>query len=115
MYAPSMHGQGGYAPSIAPSERNNIGLPGRYRPVSHAPAADNKSRASTMSGALQGWENNNGAPTVKAVQKPGNASDEDDEEGWEEMAKKREKKKSKWRTKKGESTNGLKEMLGYTH
>jgi hypothetical protein len=114
MYASSMHGQGGYAPSIAPSERSNIGLPGRYRPVSHAPPTDNKSRASTMSGALQSWENNNGAATVKAVKKSGNVSDEDDEEGWEEMAKKREKKKSKWRAKKGESTNGLKEMLGYT-
>ncbi|CRK32277.1 hypothetical protein BN1708_018963, partial [Verticillium longisporum] len=33
-YAPSIHAQGaGYAPSIAPSERSNIGLPGRYRPV----------------------------------------------------------------------------------
>jgi len=112
MYAPSIHAQGGYAPSIAPSERSNIGLPGRYRPVSHAPPSDNKSRTSTMTGALQGWENKNGS-TVKAVKKSGNASDEDDEEGWEEMAKKREKKKSKWRSQKGESNNGLKDMLGY--
>jgi hypothetical protein len=66
-----------------------------------------------MSGALQGWDSKNGAATVKAVKKSGNASDEDDEEGWEEMAKKREKKKSKWRSKKGESNNGLKDMLGY--
>lgn len=111
MYAPSMHGHGGYAPSIAPSERSNIGLPGRYRPVSQAPQVDNKSRASTMSGALTGWENKNGATTVRAV-KQSNVSDEDDEEGWEEMAKKREKKKSKWRSKKGDSTNGFKDMLG---
>ncbi|TVY52763.1 hypothetical protein LCER1_G004774 [Lachnellula cervina] len=114
LYAPSMNGQGGYAPSIAPSERSNIGLPGRYRPVTHAPAADNKSRASTMTGALQGWDSKNNTATVKAVKKSGNEEEEDDEEGWEEMKKKREKKKSKWRTKKGESTNGLKEMLGYT-
>ncbi|TVY38957.1 hypothetical protein LSUB1_G003527 [Lachnellula subtilissima] len=114
LYAPSMNGQGGYTPSIAPSERSNIGLPGRYRPVTHTPAADNKSRTSTMTGALQGWENKNSTATVKAVKKSGNEEEEEDEEGWEEMKKKREKKKSKWRTKKGESTNGLKEMLGYT-
>lgn len=112
MYAPSMLNHGGYAPSIAPSERSNIGLPGRYRPVSQAPVADNKSRASTMSGALSGWESKNSTATIKVVKKAGNVSDEDDEEGWEEMAKKREKKKSKWRSKKGDSTNGLKDMLG---
>ena len=111
LFAPSLHGQGGYAPSIAPSERSNIGLPGRYRPVSHVQASDNKSRTSTMSGALQGWETKNGSSTIKAVKKSGNISDEDDEEGWEEMAKKREKKKSLWRTKK--DSNGLKELLGY--
>jgi len=103
----------GYAPSIAPSERSNIGLPGRYRPVSHLPPVDNKSRTSTMmSGALHSWENKSGQTTIKTVKKSENVSDEDDEEGWEEMKKKREKKKSTWRTKK--DTNGLKEMLGYT-
>jgi hypothetical protein len=115
LYAPSMHAQGmGYAPSIAPSERSNIGLPGRYRPVSHV-MMDNKSRTSTMSGALGGWNSENKAPgaTIRAVKANGNASDEDDEEGWGQMAKKREQKKSKWRTKK-DSNNGLKEMLGYT-
>jgi len=110
-FTPSIHG-GGYAPSIAPSERSNIGLPGRYRPVSQIPLADNKLRESTMSGALQGWENKNGQTTITAVRKTANVSDEDDEEGWEEMSKKREKKKSLWRTKK--DSNGLKEMLGYT-
>jgi hypothetical protein len=42
----------GYTPSIAPSERSNIGLPGRYRPVSSMniqdPGAVNSSRASVM-------------------------------------------------------------------
>jgi hypothetical protein len=112
LFAPSVRNSGaGYAPSIAPSERSNIGLPGRYRPVSQAPPVDNKSRASTMSGALQGWENKNGSSTVKPVKTSGNVSDEDDEEGWEEMAKKREKKKSLWRTKK--DTNGFKDLLGF--
>lgn len=111
-FTPSIH-TGGYAPSIAPSERSNIGLPGRYRPVSQVHPVDNKSRTSTMSGALHGWENKHGQATIKAVKKSADLSDEDDEEGWEEMAKKREKKRSLWRTKK-DTTNGLKEMLGYT-
>jgi len=113
MYSPSIHAQGGgYAPSIAPSERSNVGLPGRYRPVSQAPpqAQDNKARASTM--LSLGWESKNGS-TIKMVKKSANVSDEDDEEGWEEMAKKREKKKSLWRTKKDKDHNGLKEMMGY--
>lgn len=117
MYAPSIQGNGGYAPSIAPSERSNVGLPGRYRPVSQAPPLthENKTRASTMmSGALQGWENKHASTTIRAVKKSGNASDEDDEEGWEEMAKKREKKKSTWRTKKDKDSNGLKEILGFS-
>jgi len=67
-----------------------------------------------MSGALHGWENKHASTTIRAVKKPGNASDEDDEEGWEEMAKKREKKKSIWRTKKDKDSNGLKEMLGFS-
>jgi hypothetical protein len=112
LYPPSVRNSGaGYAPSIAPSERSNIGLPGRYRPVSHAPPVDKQSRASTMSGALQGWENKNSSSTIKPVKTSGNVSDEDDEEGWEEMAKKREKKKSLWRTKK--DNNGFKDLLGF--
>ncbi|KAG0651126.1 hypothetical protein D0Z07_2605 [Hyphodiscus hymeniophilus] len=113
MYAPSIRMSGaGYAPSIAPSERSNVGLPGRYRPVSHAVPQENQSRTSTMSGAIQGWENKNGSATIKPVKKSGNISDEDDEEGWEEMSKKREKKKSTWRTKK--ETNGFKDLLGFS-
>jgi hypothetical protein len=112
MFAPLVRNQGGYTPSIAPSERSNVGMPGRYRPVSHMPAADNKSRASSIEGALQNWDNKNRVSTIKVVPKPTSASDEDDEEGWEEMAKKREKKRSLWRTKK--ENNELREMLNYT-
>ncbi|KAK0628137.1 hypothetical protein B0T17DRAFT_487040 [Bombardia bombarda] len=96
-YGPSPHFQGaGYAPSIAPSERSNVGLPGRYRPVSQAPppqpvGPSHIRKSSTMSGALQ--------PSISVV-KSGNASDDDDEQGWEAMKAKREKKKSMWRSKK---------------
>jgi len=95
-FAPSIRIQGGgYAPSIAPSERSNIGLPGRYRPVSHVPppaATGHLRKSTTMSGAIQG-------PSISVTQ-AGNVSDEDDEEGWEAMKAKREKKKSMWRSKK---------------
>jgi hypothetical protein len=97
-FAPSIRIQGdSYAPSIAPSERSNIGLPGRYRPVSHmapAPPAGpgHLRKSTTMSGAIQ-------QPSISVTQ-PGNASDDDEEEGWEAMKAKREKKKSMWRSKK---------------
>ncbi|EAQ90796.1 hypothetical protein CHGG_02731 [Chaetomium globosum CBS 148.51] len=95
-FAPSIRFQsGGYAPSIAPSERSNIGLPGRYRPVSHVPVAPTAShlrKSSTMSGAIM-------QPSI-SVTRSGSASDDDDEEGWEAMKAKREKKKSLWRAKK---------------
>lgn len=118
MYTPSIHGNGGYAPSIAPSERSNVGLPGRYRPVSQAPPLTHQNkmnqRTSTMmSGGLGGWENKHVSTTIRQVQKTGNVSDEEDEEGWEEMAKKREKKKFLWRTKKDKDPNELQETLGY--
>jgi len=97
--APSIHIQGQYAPSIAPSERSNIGLPGRYRPVSQLPPPVNASHqrsVSTMSGAL------GGASLAPPKQASKLASDEDDDEekGWEAMKAKHEKKKSMWRSKK---------------
>lgn len=102
----------GYAPSIAPSERSNVGMPSRYRPVSIAPideAPRPGSRASTfLSGVLQtgGSRQSTFSATIKPVQssrqKGPTASDDDDDEGWEEMKKNREKKKSSWRTKKND-------------
>ncbi len=102
--APSVRLQGDYAPSIAPSERSNIGLPGRYRPVSHIPPPQPTSlRQSTMSGALAGWGDKQAARV--SVVKSGSASDdEDDEQGWEAMKAKREKKRSLWKSKKDNST-----------
>ncbi|KAK6614029.1 hypothetical protein H4I96_00350 [Botrytis cinerea] len=111
-FGPSAHAQGnGYAPSIAPSERSNVGLPGRYRPVSQIPVTDPKARTTTMSGAIGGGWDSKHVSTIKTVQRVDN-DDEDDEEGWAEMKKKREQKKSIWKSKK--DTSGLSEMLGYT-
>ena len=104
-YAPSIRAQGeGYTPSIAPSERSNVGLPGRYRPVSQLPSMEPMKRASTMTGALGGWDEPQQsvpAPSPSPAAKNGNESEEDDEEGWMAMKAKREKKKSVWKSKKG--------------
>ncbi|KAK1781363.1 hypothetical protein QBC45DRAFT_321497 [Copromyces sp. CBS 386.78] len=104
-FAPSVRVTGGYAPSIAPSERSNVGLPGRYRPVSQVapPAlptmptaqplgASHMRKSSTMSGANQ--------PTVMVKQSGSASDDDDDEQGWEAMKAKREKKRSLWKRRK---------------
>jgi hypothetical protein len=101
--SPSMSGAlggQGYAPSIAPSERSNVGMPSRYRPVSIAPETEGKklpSRTSTFtSGTLQGWtETQEGTSAVrptKAKKPGGTGSDDDEDEGWEEMKKKRRRR-----------------------
>ncbi|KAI1096068.1 hypothetical protein F5B19DRAFT_437725 [Rostrohypoxylon terebratum] len=98
-YAPSIRAQGqGYAPSIAPSERSNIGLPGRYRPVSSAAMLDT-GRTSSISGALPTLHSKLQAE-VKASPMNNKEDDDDDEQGWEAMKAKREKKRSIWRSKK---------------
>ncbi|TLS27618.1 hypothetical protein PpBr36_05405 [Pyricularia pennisetigena] len=125
-YTPSIRVQGaGYAPSIAPSERSNIGLPGRYRPVSQMPAAApaETRKSSTMSGAL-GWDQPrtksplgfgaaktpspgpdaaHSKKTITAV--AADDEDEDDEQAWAAMKQKREKKRSLWKSKKSFGTD----------
>ncbi len=117
----------GYTASIAPSERSNVGMPSRYRPVSTAPADEHAQRATSRtftftSGMLQPGVSvrNNGLSTPSDRQSkasmrpvfqtsPGNliASDDDDEEGWEEMKKRREKKQSMWRMNKTRDDRAL--------
>lgn len=105
MQLPQLSVQGpaaGYAPSMAPSERSNVGLPRRYRPVSQAPSSPalGHNRASTMSGGLLSWGDNGSKSTVKVVDKAAEASDEDDEQGWAAMKAKREKEKSIWKSRR---------------
>lgn len=105
-YAGSMRGSvagGGYTPSIAPSERSNVGLPGRYRPVSQAtpsPRASQGDRLSALSGNLGGSDGSKSRSSLNVSKKSPNGSDDDDEQGWEAMKAKREKKRSMWRRKK---------------
>lgn len=119
-YSPSMAGdQGGYAPSIAPSERNTIGMASRYRPVSIVAESIKQPdhRASTFTAStLHPWSQN-GEPgrlspsdtntTIRPVsnsalgRKARTPDDEDDDQGWAEMKKRRDKKKGMWKMKKG--------------
>ncbi|RKF83750.1 hypothetical protein GcM3_008011 [Golovinomyces cichoracearum] len=117
-YSPSLYAANGYAPSIAPSERSNVGLPGRYRPVSQAPPMKlNRAKTSSVCGDLQSWDDKTttrASTLIKVVDsKSGNISDEDEDEAWAKLAMKKKEKKSAWRTKKDRDSNGLKEMLNY--
>jgi len=113
----------GYAPSIAPSERSNVGLASRYRPVSTAPEQNESAldRSSTFtSGTFTPWGSDvsvrkspspspairMGAHAEKKV--PAVPDDEDDDRGWMEMKLQRDKKKSAW--KKNKAQNGLEDV-----
>lgn len=120
---PSINVNGNYAPSIAPSERSNVGLASRYRPVSIAPEPDVSShrRASTFTSAsVRPWNSMDGAPRPPAhgakpsVNTMGRRSplaiqdDEDDEQGWAEMKMKKDRKQKSWALRKGQ--NALQEL-----
>ena len=126
----------GYPPSIAPSERSNVGMPSRYRPVSMAPPDEQRSqthsRSSTMnSNTLRpGGASKDGRLSTSRERKSNlslrpdshssfrkaGSDDDDDEEGWEEMKLKREKKRNLWRLnkKKDEQSTGGLEYYDYT-
>ena len=119
-YLPAMGGGGGaggygYTPSLAPSERSNVGLASRYRPVSNHPDdfdAGMQQRSSTFSSAMAapwadyqqpgGRRSPTGATirTVNPRSRSAGVDDEDDEEGWAEMKAQRDKKKKGWATRK---------------
>ena len=103
-------GNQGYTPSIAPSERSNVGMPSRYRPVSIAPSGEIPT--SIAEPFQMGGDRRNFSvavqPPIMKKQSAAASDDDDDDEGWEEMKKNREKKKSYWRFRKGD-TQGLQE------
>ena len=120
---PSINVNGNYAPSIAPSERSNIGLASRYRPVSIAPEPEMglNHRASTFtSSTVRPWSTVDTTPRPphhgprQSVNTVGRRSplalgeDEDDEQGWAEMKMKKDKKQKGWALRKGQ--NALQEL-----
>lgn len=134
-YAPSVQGLqlpgggpgAGYTPSIAPSERSNVGMPSRYRPVQNGDA-NGRSQSMTSSMTLQAFQNQQPvqqqpeqrSSTIRVIDKPKGApkvssravdADEDEDEGWAEMAKKRNEKKFRWgRKEKQESQPALSDL-----
>ena len=102
----------GYAPSIAPSERSNVGMPDRYRPVSSLPAMNGADTGSLRMGGLNSMK----TPVVH-VQIAEAEKEEDEEVAWEEMRKQKEKKKSIWRMKKEKKVelDDIGEMARFTN
>lgn len=142
-YAPSVQGLNlsaggpgpGYTPSIAPSERSNIGMPSRYRPVAtNGEAPNGRSQSMTSSMTLQAFTNQQSAPaiprpdsqpiqqtrnTIRIVDKPKGTpkvsarpvgADEDEDEGWADMAKKRTERKFGWRRKETKNEPALSDL-----
>ncbi|KAI4260345.1 MAG: hypothetical protein LQ352_000318 [Teloschistes flavicans] len=113
--APSMMsgalGPQGYAPSMVPSERSNIGQPSRYRPVSIAPIDEHSRPVSRSPNNMLRPSAGDRKSTLSSAGKTSPVpprkvpSDDDDEQGWEEMKKKREKKASTWRMKKNHGSD----------
>lgn len=109
----------GYAASIAPSERSYSGAVPRYRPMSTVPVDHVPSPL-----AQRPWNDENQKPSISlvkpptpsmavrpisssgmpAISKPRKTAvvddDEDEDEGWAEMVKRRKNKKSNWKTKR---------------
>ena len=116
--------QGNYAASIAPSERSNVGLASRYRPVSIAPESEAMSarRASTFTSSTRPFSHVDPSPRFSSYMNTPNpvgrrsplANDEDDDEqGWAEMKAKKDKKQRTWKLRK--EHNSLQELYNGVH
>ncbi|CAI6341469.1 unnamed protein product [Periconia digitata] len=97
---PSLGPMPGYTPSIAPSERSNIGLSARYRPVAtNNDAKSTVSSSMTLQASGGAAQNSNLGPpgVVKGILKKGQAQkqqtlqEEEDEDGWGKMAARKSK------------------------
>ncbi|KAI4761826.1 hypothetical protein E4T52_12747 [Aureobasidium sp. EXF-3400] len=114
--------QGGYTPSIAPSERSNVGMPSRYRPVTMEGSTSRTASMTSQSG-MQNFAKKNASTgsflnpsnipatngtnvprtTIKVIDKPKGSprspqprpDEEDDDEGWAQLRKKREERKKR--------------------
>ncbi|CAD0111857.1 unnamed protein product [Aureobasidium uvarum] len=114
--------RGGYTPSIAPSERSNVGMPSRYRPVTMEGSTSRTASMTSQSG-LQNFAKKNASTgsflnpnnipasngsnvprtTIKVIDKPKGSprspqprpDEEDDDEGWAQLRKKREERKKR--------------------
>ncbi|KAF4979150.1 hypothetical protein FZEAL_4578 [Fusarium zealandicum] len=96
-YAMSTHGPNmGYAASVAPSERSNVGLPSRYKTVSRVPS---------QTGSEKHLQNKD-TPTARIELSNAlftghdlgleDSSDEDEEEFWRAKCRKQDKRRAVW-------------------
>jgi hypothetical protein len=95
----------GYTPSIAPSERSNIGLSARYRPVINNSDA-HSTGTSTILQASSG-ANANKPTTIKGIIKPARQMPVEEDEDWSKMAARKSKFMSR---NKQQQSNGLEEL-----
>ena len=96
----------GYTPSIAPSERSNIGLSARYRPVVNQ--SDSMSNGTSMTLQASSGANQNRTGAIKGILKKGSPGpqmsvneNDDAEEDWGKMAARKNKHS------KGKENNSL--------
>jgi hypothetical protein len=89
----------GYTASIAPSERSNIGLSARYRPV----ATGNQDAVSNVSSSMTLQASGGAAPKVKGILKNKNpqVTVREDDEDWGHMAARKSKFAAKSRNDNG--------------
>ncbi|KAF4446584.1 hypothetical protein F53441_9811 [Fusarium austroafricanum] len=99
-YARSVYqNSAGYAGSVAPSERNNVGLPSRYRPVSKTTSQIPSGRADLADDAasLNNWDSNrNRVVNRGAVYEADSTDDDDDEAFWRAKKAKRDRRRAMW-------------------
>jgi hypothetical protein len=102
----------GYTPSIAPSERSNIGLSARYRPVvNHSDAVSN---GTSMTLQATNGSNQARTSTIKGILKKGSpgpqmsapAETDDADEDWGKMAA----RKNKHSKGKENNSSGLEDL-----
>ncbi|KAF5573746.1 hypothetical protein FPANT_12184 [Fusarium pseudoanthophilum] len=104
-YAPSIYARsvyqqpGGYAASVAPSERNTVGLPSRYRPVSKAVNQTLSVKASKTDDAisLSNWNNNrSNIPRTSVAVEQDSTDDDDDDAFWRAKREKRDRRRARF-------------------
>ncbi|KAM0192301.1 hypothetical protein ACHAPI_008478 [Fusarium lateritium] len=102
-YAPSNYARSayqqhvGYAPSVAPSERNTVGLPSRYRPVSKAVTqmrADNRSHQDDTETINTLRVNRRDGPARGTILQEDSTDEEDDEAFWRAKKAKKDRRKA---------------------
>jgi hypothetical protein len=84
----------GYTPSIAPSERSNIGQPSRYKPVNLGDGGSTVTAGSTLRASQAQTSEKKKSAFLSAVVHPGRksmsrAQNDDDEEEWGAVRKRR--------------------------